>query len=148
MKTRHKIIMIIAISFVGIFLLATSDSHFNRIIHDMYKSNSIKNYEMMETTCNRDNGELDGECFINAFDECKSARINQMGSTFDGDPIFYYAHVILSDPCTIHFAIDNSQDAWGGMAKGLHQKTCIDAQFDKHAINFQCDNEHRMIPLR
>ena len=92
MKTRSKIIIIIAVSFIGIFLLEISDSHVNRIIHDIDKSNSIKNYELLETTCNSDNGEPDGECFINAFDECKSAKIKQMGSTFEGDPIFYYAH--------------------------------------------------------
>ncbi len=148
MKGRYKISIIIAISFIGIFILEISDSHLNRMIHDMDKSNSIKNYEMLETTCNSDNGEPDGECFINAFDECEPARIKQMSSTFEGDPIFYYAHVILSEPCTIHFAIDNSQDAWGGISKGLHQKTCVDAQLDKYTINFQCDNEQQTIPLR
>ena len=111
MKTRSKISIIIAIFFIAVFLLGTSDSHFNRLIHDMDKSNSIKNYEMLKTTCNDANGEPDGECFINAFDECKPAKIKQMDSTFEGDPIFYYAHVILSEPCTIHFAVDNSQDA-------------------------------------
>ncbi len=149
MRNRNKIIVIIAvISFIGIFLLEISDSHLNRIIHDMDKSNSIKNYEMLETACNGIHGKLDGECFINAFDECKSAKIKQMSSTFEGDPIFYYAHIILSEPCTIHFAIDTSQDTWGGITKGFHQKTCTDAQLDKHAINLQCDDGQQMIPLR
>ena len=149
MKTKYKIVIIIAISFSGIFLLGTSDSHFNRLIHDMDKSNSIKNYEMLETTCNGTNGEPDGECFINAFNECKSAKIKQMGSTFEGDPIFYYAHVILSEPCTIHFAIDNSQDAWGGITKGLHQKTCTDATFNDYSITLLCDDdEENNFPLR
>ncbi len=149
MKTKYKIIVIIAVSFIGIFLLEILDSHVNRIIHEMVKSNSIKNYELLETTCNSDNGEPDGECFINAFDECKSAKIKQMRSTFEGDPVFYYVHVILSEPCTIHFAIDTSQDAWGGISKGLHQKTCTVATLNNHSITLLCnDGEENNFPLR
>ena len=148
MKTDSKIIIIIIVSFIGVLLLGISESFSNRLIQDMNKSNSIKNYEMLETTCNGTNGEPNGECFINAFNECKSAGIKQIGSTVEGDPIFYYANVVLSEPCTIHFAIDTSLDTWGGMTKGLHQKTCTDAQLDKYAINLQCGDEQQMIPLR
>jgi|GEM_PF-5694639 len=119
MKTISKIIIIIIVSFIGVLLLGISESFSNRLIQDMNKSNSIKNYEMLETTCNGTNGEPNGECFINAFNECKSAGIKQIGSTVEGDPIFYYANVVLSEPCTIHFAIDTSLDTWGGMGWAL-----------------------------
>ena len=150
MRTRSKIIIIVAVSFIGIFLLEILDSFSSSLIHDINKSNSIRNYEALETTCNGTDGEPDGVCFINAFDECESARIKQMGSTFEGDPIFYYAHVILSEPCTIHFVMDTSQDAWGGTTKGLHQKTCTDATLNNHSITLLCndDNEENNFPLR
>ena len=149
MRTRSKIIIIVAVSFIGMFLLEVSDI-FSSLIHDIDKSNSIKNYELLETTCNGDNGEPDGECFIDAFDECKPARIKQMGSTFEGDPIFYYAHIKLSEPCTIHLAIDTSQDAWGGATKGLHQKTCTDATLNYYSMTLLCNdnNEENSFPLR
>ena len=150
-KSRIKIItIIVAFSFIVIFLLGVSNSFPNNLIHDINKSNSIRNYETLETTCNDANGEPNGECFIDAFDECKSARIKQMGSTFEGDPIFYYAHVILSEPCTVHFAIDTSHDTWGRATKGLHQKICTDVTLNNHSITLLCndDNEENNFPLR
>lgn len=149
MKTRFIIIIAItAILSVCILLLEILDNYFYDLIHDMRKDNAIKNYQRIETTCN-DDGKPDGECFTNAFDECKSATIKHMGSTFEGDPIFYYATILPDDSCQIQFKKDISQDRWKGVAtKGLIQKTCTNVLLEKNKIQFQCHGEDNAIYLR
>ena len=143
------IIAITAILSVCVLLLEILDSFFYDLIHNMRKDNAIKNYQMVETTCNMDNGKPDGECFVNAFDECKYATIKHMDSTFDGDPVFYYAAVLPDDSCQIQFEKDISQDRWKGVAtKGLIQKTCTDVLLEKNKIQFQCYDEDHTIYLR
>lgn len=150
MKTRYKILIaIVSISSIGILLFEISDNFFNGLIHDMKKDDAIKKYQMLDTTCNDINGVPDGVCFINAFDECKSATIKHMSSTFEGDPIFYYATIIPDDSCQIHLEMDISQDKWKGIAtKGLIQKNCTDIQLEEHKIQFQCNDEEYVFYLR
>ena len=142
MKNRSKITIAIAVSFAGIVLFGVSGSFIDPLIHDIARLNSIQNYEAVEATCNAAGAEPDGTCFINAFDECRSASIKQMLFSFEGDPIFYYAHVIQSEPCTIRFTIDTSQDVWGGQNKGLHHKICTDATVDAHHIYLLCPDDN------
>ncbi len=145
MKNRSKIIIIV-LSFIGtIVLFGISNSFTSSMIHDVDRSNSIQNYDAIEATCNyyADDADQqpDGECFINAFDECKSASIKQMSFTFEGDPIFYHAQVVMSEPCTISFTVDTSQDQWGGSNKGIDQKICTDIILTNHDIILLCNDD-------
>ncbi len=150
MKSRYKILIaIISVSSIGILLFEISDNFSNDLIRDMIKDDAIKNYQMLDTTCNDANGKPDAECFINAFDECKSATIKHMGSTFEGDPIFYYVAIMPEDSCQIHLEIDISQDKWKGIAtKGIIQRTCTDIQLEEYKIQFQCGDDEYAFYLR
>lgn len=150
MKTRYKILItIIVILSVGVLLLEIFDNFFNDLIHEMKKDNAVENYYLIETTCNDSTGKPDAECFTNAFDECKLATIKHMGSTVEGDPIFYYATIIPDDLCQIKLEKDISQDKWKGIAtKGLIQKTCTDVLLEESRMKFQCHDGNHIIYLR
>ena len=104
---------------------------------------------MMKASCNNSTGQPDGECFVNAFENCESARIKQMGSTVEGDPIFYYATIMPEDSCKIHLEIDISLDKWKGIAtEGIIQRTCTDVKLSEYHLDFQCGDESQRIQLR
>lgn len=150
MKTKYKILfVIISVLSLGVLLFEILDNFTSDLIHDMKKNDAIKNYQMLDTTCNDANGKPDGECFTNAFDECNSATIKYMASTVEGDPIFYYAEIVPEDLCQIHFERDVSQDKWKGVAtKGLIENTCTDILLEEYKMEFQCYDEKYTIYLR
>jgi len=151
MKTRLLIIIgiIIAVG-VGTLLLITP-INIGPICDDaggLCISDGARRYAMMKATCNDSTGKPDGECFVNAFEKCESARIKQMSPTFEGDPIFFYATIVPADSCSIHFEIDTSLDKWGGVTKGISETTCTDVQLSKHHLDFQCGDEQHRIQLQ
>lgn len=150
MKTRYKIlIVIISVLSIGVLIFEILDNFSSSLIYDMKKDDAIKNYQMLDSTCNDDNGKPDGKCFSDAFNECKSATIKHMGSTFEGDPIFYYATIVPEDSCQIHLEVDISHDKWKGITtKGIMQRTCTDMQLEEYNIQFQCYDEEYTIYLR
>ncbi len=112
-------------------------------------SDAIKHYANTTASCNNSAGQPDGECFLNAFKKCESARIKQMIITTEGDPIFSYATIMSENPCSIHFEVDTSQDKYRGIdAKGIMYITCTDMYLEKHAITFQCNDEQYNIRLK
>jgi hypothetical protein len=150
MKTRYKILIaVICISSVSVFLFEILDNFFSSMIHDMNKDNAIKNYQTLETICNDVNEKPDGKCFSDAFDKCEFATIKYMGSTVEGDPIFYYATLVPEDSCQIHLEIDISHDKWKGIAtKGITQRICTDIHLEEHKMQFQCYDEEYTVYLR
>lgn len=101
-------------------------------------STSFMQYNATGTTCNDTLGKPDVDCFLNAFEECKSASIKNKVNTVEGDPIFLYAD-IMSD-CQISVRIDNSLDKFSG--KLTEDAICFDVKLDeiaKHLL-FSCDD--------
>ena len=83
-------------------------------------------------------GQPDGKCFVQAYNECQPVTIKQSLHTIEGDPIFFYAQVLL-DSCTIQFLVDDRQDKYG--AKTITERTCRDAQLLENGISFLCGND-------
>lgn len=120
-----------------------------KVFTDLDHAKAIKEYSMIETSCNNSTGHLDSKCFVNSFEKCESASIKQMGYTFEGDPIFSYATIIPKQSCTIHFKMDVSLDKWKGIANpDIIEDTCTNIQLSEHKINLQCENAQRIIQLR
>jgi hypothetical protein len=150
MKTRYKILIaVICIFSTSVVLFEILDNFFRSMIHDINKDNAIKNYQTLETTCNDVNEKPNGKCFSDAFDECKFATIKHMGSTFEGDPVFYYATIVPGDSCQIHLKKDISHDKWKGITtNGIMQRTCTGIHLEEHKMQFQCYDEEFTIYLR
>jgi hypothetical protein len=99
----------------------------------------IRHYSMMKASCNNSTGHPDGECFMKFFEKCESARIKQMVSTIEGDPIFFYATIIPEDSCSIQFVVDDREDKFGSQT--ITERTCQDAKLLENDISFQCGND-------
>ena len=102
-------------------------------------SGGIRHYTMMKTDCNDILGNPDGNCFMESFEKCEPARIKQMLSTIEGDPIFYYATIIPENSCSIQFVVDNREDRFS--SKTITERTCQDAQLLENHITFHCGND-------
>ena len=160
MKTKLKIIIIGIIVILAFVSLLYVPAYFecseglqldlSCSFHDVFVvAPEIRHYTMVKASCNNSEGKPDGQCFVNAFENCESAKIKQMSFSFEGDPIFYYATIVPEDSCRIHFEMDISLDKWKGVATpGIIQDTCTYVQFSEPRLDFQCGDEQYVIQLR
>ncbi len=93
-------------------------------------------------------GKPDGKCFVNSYENCQPAIIQQSIRSMEGDPIFFYAQV-LHDSCMISFVIDDRYDKYGP-DKAVTERICHDAKLLDGNLNFQCgdDVDRYGFPLR
>lgn len=89
----------------------------------------IRNYNSFDATCKID-GKPDGQCFIDAFENCEYATIKNDHPTIEGDPIFTFMTIKPEPQCLILYEHDNSLDKFAGNDKGYHQFKCYDVKFD------------------
>ena len=108
----------------------------------------FRHYSMMKASCNNSTGHPDGECFMKFFEKCESARIKQIVSTIEGDPIFFYATIVPENSCSIQFVVDNREDKFGSQT--ITERTCQDAELLENEISFQCGDDIDLygFPLR
>ena len=173
MKTRYKIIVIAAILILGFIIIPSAISlgstfYCNSIYPEECESYSIslfpnfrpfvdtvldkkegqRQYDTTPATCNDALGKPDGECFVKAFEKCKHARIKNMATTFEGDPVFLYAYIDVDD-CKIHHSVDLRLDRFSSVSDQTFQSIiCSKVRLDDYDLFFQCDDEQRSFPLR
>jgi len=173
MKTRNKIILIVAILILGFIVIPSAISlgstfYCNSIYPEECVSYSIsflpnfrpfvdtvldiekgqRHYDTYPATCNDILGKPDGECFVKAFEKCKHASIKNMVNTFEGDPVFLYAYIDIDD-CKIRHSTDLRLDRFSSMSDQTFQSViCTKVQSDGNNLYFQCGDEDRMLSLR
>ena len=173
MKTRNKIILIVAILILGFIVIPSiitlGSTFYCNSIHPaecvsysisllpnfrpfvdtiLDKEESQRQYDTTPATCNDILGNPNGECFVKAFEECKHASIKNTVSTFEGDPVFFYAYIDIDD-CKIRYSIDNRQDRFSSMSEQqFHSAICTKVHLDDNDLSFQCGDEQRRLSLR
>ena len=106
-------------------------------------SDSFSRYDSFPSTCDSLLGNPDADCFVKAFEECETATIKNMSTTVEGDPIFFYAQIILTGDCKIFFEVDDSLDYYGHNSL-LNGIMCFDVRVsdNKQYLEFLCgDND-------
>jgi hypothetical protein len=95
------------------------------------------------TNCNQKENLPDMDCFIQSYQECTSAKIQQTRYTVEGDPISTTAIVEKTDAtneCKIHVSYD-SQDRFG--FQGKYDSICSNVRLNEefYWIIDQCENK-------
>ena len=165
MKNRNKIVLIASIAIavlIGIpalINLATTSycnavqsddcvvysislvPNFGRALDDViYKDKSQRLYDKSPATCNDFAGKPDGQCFVDALQECRHASIKNMQYSVEGDPIYYYAYIDVDD-CLPRYSMDARQDRFAGQDSKELATICDAAKLDSNGILFTCEDE-------
>jgi len=138
MKTRYKIILI-GVILISIFVVIPSVitlisssycqsifpvecmsysisliPNFGFVFSDVlwWMTDADKTYNAIPTTCNNILGKPDGECFVNAFENCEYASIKNMHSTVEGDQVYSEAHIETDGICSITYAVFDRNSKW------------------------------------
>ena len=174
MKTRNKIILIIATLIVGLIIIPYGISILSPIycnsIHPtecvtysislipnfrpfvdtvLDKEEGQRQYDTTPATCNDIiTGKPDGQCFVKSFEKCEHASIKNMVSTVEGDPVFLYAYIDIDD-CKIHHSVDLRLDRFSSIHDQTFQSiVCTQVQSEDNGLSFHCGDEQRMLFLR
>jgi len=146
MKT--KLIVIISI-IIGISIFFSAIYFLNTVTEVYSVDQATRHYVMINASCNNIEGKPDGQCFVNAFENCESATVKQMSHSVEGDPIFHYVRIMPEDSCNIHFKMDVSLDKWKGIASpDIIEEICTDVTLDENNLHFVCGDGERRISLR
>ncbi|MCV0367579.1 MAG: hypothetical protein K5798_10015 [Nitrosopumilus sp.] len=114
-----------------------------------WMTDADKTYNAMHATCNDILGKPDGECFVNAFENCEYASIKNMHSTVEGNLVYSEAHIEIDGTCSITYAVFDQDSKWRDTTVSpVSVRMCTNVQLNNEQIFLQCDGEPYVFPLQ
>jgi hypothetical protein len=139
MKTKYLIVIVITIIVISILFALTFEYPIKNKDHSNISSLSsvpeIINYKGKD--CNA-SGIDNVNCFVDSFNKCLPAKIENTHHTIEGDPITIIA--LIKSECTIDTFMDSTQDRFG--KQEITRYTCDNIKLDDHYLHLiQCVDE-------